>query len=201
MRQLNFCTPQALAGVVEDLELSYDVVDGTVNPMDVKTLPYTIQRQHVHREPDSESQRPRGRALGVHVHQAARLPPQSPVHGREPAEPRVRGSVPVGHLRSTMRAEHTSVPFRPRSGTRHRAHRGADDHAADVGADDRLHDGRHERSAIPRHRQGPDARLLRRPVGARAAERGPRQSVSDQRGADDVRRSRRWQPRRRRSRA
>ena len=44
MRQLNFFTPQALAGIVEDLELSYDVVDGTVNPTDVKTLPYTYNR-------------------------------------------------------------------------------------------------------------------------------------------------------------
>jgi Prokaryotic N-terminal methylation motif len=41
MRQLNFFSPQALAGVVEDLELSYDLVDGTNNPVDVKTLPYT----------------------------------------------------------------------------------------------------------------------------------------------------------------
>jgi hypothetical protein len=42
MRQLNFYSPQALAGVVEDLELSYDLVDGTVNPVDVKTLPFTL---------------------------------------------------------------------------------------------------------------------------------------------------------------
>jgi type II secretory pathway pseudopilin PulG len=42
MRQLNFWSPQALAGVVEDLDLSYDVVDGTVNPVDLKTLPATI---------------------------------------------------------------------------------------------------------------------------------------------------------------
>lgn len=41
MRQLNFFSPQALAGIVEDLELSYDLVDGTNNPVDVKTLPYT----------------------------------------------------------------------------------------------------------------------------------------------------------------
>src|SRR5262249_6207111 len=41
MRQLNFFSPQALAGIVEDLELSYDLVDGTNNPVDIKTLPYT----------------------------------------------------------------------------------------------------------------------------------------------------------------
>ena len=41
IRQLNNFTPQALAGVVEDLELSYDLVDGTVNPVHVKNLPYT----------------------------------------------------------------------------------------------------------------------------------------------------------------
>ncbi len=96
MRQLNFFTPQALAGIVEDLELSYDVVDGTVNPTDVKNLPYTLQRQHVHREPDSESQRPHRRALGIHVDQAERLPPQSPDDRCQRAEPRIRGSVQVG---------------------------------------------------------------------------------------------------------
>ena len=42
MRQLNNFAPQALAGIVEDLELSYDLVDGTVNPVDVKDLPYTL---------------------------------------------------------------------------------------------------------------------------------------------------------------
>jgi prepilin-type N-terminal cleavage/methylation domain-containing protein len=42
IRQLNNSTPQALAGIVEDLELSYDIVDGTVNPSHVKSLPYTL---------------------------------------------------------------------------------------------------------------------------------------------------------------
>ena len=42
MRQLNFGTAQALAGVVEDLQLTYDMVDGTVNPTDVTDLPVTI---------------------------------------------------------------------------------------------------------------------------------------------------------------
>jgi len=41
MRRLNQFAGQALAGVVEDLELSYDVVDGTINPTDVRDLPYT----------------------------------------------------------------------------------------------------------------------------------------------------------------
>jgi hypothetical protein len=41
MRQYNFGTPQALAGVVEDLQLSYDIVDGTVNPTAIDSLPYT----------------------------------------------------------------------------------------------------------------------------------------------------------------
>jgi hypothetical protein len=41
MRQLNHFTPQALAGVVEDLALSYDLVDGTFNPVDIPSLPYT----------------------------------------------------------------------------------------------------------------------------------------------------------------
>jgi len=41
MRQYNWATPQALAGVVEDLQLQYDIVDGTVNPTAVDDLPYT----------------------------------------------------------------------------------------------------------------------------------------------------------------
>jgi hypothetical protein len=41
MRQLNHFPPQALAGVVEDLELSYDLVDGTYNPVDIPSLPHT----------------------------------------------------------------------------------------------------------------------------------------------------------------
>jgi hypothetical protein len=41
MRQYNFGTPQALAGVVEDLQLAYDIVDGTVNPTAIDDLPYT----------------------------------------------------------------------------------------------------------------------------------------------------------------
>jgi Tfp pilus assembly protein PilW len=40
MRQFNFFPPQALAGVIEDLDLSYDLVDGTYNPVNVKSLPY-----------------------------------------------------------------------------------------------------------------------------------------------------------------
>jgi prepilin-type N-terminal cleavage/methylation domain-containing protein len=34
--------PQALAGVVEDLDLSYDLVDGTVNPTNIASMPYTL---------------------------------------------------------------------------------------------------------------------------------------------------------------
>jgi hypothetical protein len=41
MRQLNFFPPQALAGVIEDLDLSYDLFDGTNNPVEVKSLPHT----------------------------------------------------------------------------------------------------------------------------------------------------------------
>jgi hypothetical protein len=40
MRQLNHAEPQALAGVIEDLDLSYDLVDGTDNPTDIKDLPH-----------------------------------------------------------------------------------------------------------------------------------------------------------------
>jgi hypothetical protein len=41
MRAVNMFPPLALAGVIEDLELSYDLVDGTYNPTNVKTLPFT----------------------------------------------------------------------------------------------------------------------------------------------------------------
>ena len=39
-RQNNFAA-QALAGVVEDLEITYDLVDGTINPVQIESLPYT----------------------------------------------------------------------------------------------------------------------------------------------------------------
>ena len=41
VRQVNNFTPQALAGVVEDLDLTYDLVDGVNNPADIPSLPYT----------------------------------------------------------------------------------------------------------------------------------------------------------------
>lgn len=42
MRQLNFGTAQALAGVVEDLQMTYDLVDGSINPTDVTDLPLSL---------------------------------------------------------------------------------------------------------------------------------------------------------------
>jgi prepilin-type N-terminal cleavage/methylation domain-containing protein len=39
-RVVNHFTPQALAGVVEDLDLSYDLVDGVNNPVSINSLPY-----------------------------------------------------------------------------------------------------------------------------------------------------------------
>jgi Tfp pilus assembly protein PilW len=39
-RENNFAA-QALAGVVENLELTYDLVDGVVNPVQIESLPYT----------------------------------------------------------------------------------------------------------------------------------------------------------------
>jgi prepilin-type N-terminal cleavage/methylation domain-containing protein len=41
-RMVNHFAPQALAGVVEDLDLTYDLVDGAVNPTNVTSLPYTV---------------------------------------------------------------------------------------------------------------------------------------------------------------
>ena len=40
-RVVNHFTPQALAGVVEDLDLTYDLVDGVTNPTAITSLPYT----------------------------------------------------------------------------------------------------------------------------------------------------------------
>lgn len=41
VRQVNNFQPQALAGVVEDLDLTYDLVDGVNNPPEIPTLPWT----------------------------------------------------------------------------------------------------------------------------------------------------------------
>lgn len=41
VRKVNNFTPQALAGVVEDMDLSYDLVDGVNNPAEIATLPFT----------------------------------------------------------------------------------------------------------------------------------------------------------------
>ena len=42
MRALNMHPAQALAGVVEDMQLSYDLVDGTTNPANVNDVPFTV---------------------------------------------------------------------------------------------------------------------------------------------------------------
>jgi prepilin-type N-terminal cleavage/methylation domain-containing protein len=41
-RVVNHFTPQALAGVVEDIDLTYDLYDGVTNPTNVTSLPYTV---------------------------------------------------------------------------------------------------------------------------------------------------------------
>ena len=41
MRALNMYPAQALAGVVEDLQFTYDLVDGTTNPANVDDVPFT----------------------------------------------------------------------------------------------------------------------------------------------------------------
>lgn len=41
MRQVNHYTPQALAGIVEDLDVTYDLVDGINNPTNITSLPFT----------------------------------------------------------------------------------------------------------------------------------------------------------------
>ena len=40
MRVINNFPPQAMAGVVEDLQFSYDLVDGTTNPSNVQDVPF-----------------------------------------------------------------------------------------------------------------------------------------------------------------
>ena len=41
MRALNMYPATALAGVIEDLDLNYDIVDGVVNPVNISDLPHT----------------------------------------------------------------------------------------------------------------------------------------------------------------
>lgn len=41
MRVVNNFTPQALAGVIEDLDFTFDLVDGVNNPVEIPELPYT----------------------------------------------------------------------------------------------------------------------------------------------------------------
>jgi Tfp pilus assembly protein PilW len=41
VRMINHLPPQSLAGVVEDLDISYDLVDGVTNPINIKSLPFT----------------------------------------------------------------------------------------------------------------------------------------------------------------
>ena len=41
-RMQNHFGAQALAGVVEDLDITYDLVDGSVNPVNIGSLPYTL---------------------------------------------------------------------------------------------------------------------------------------------------------------
>ena len=101
MRKMNHAEAQALAGVIEDLDLSYDLVDGTQNPTNIKDLP---SRRHggrrerdLHGEPDSQGQRARRRAIGSDLGQGQRLPAQPPLDGDQPSQPGVRG--PVRHRR------------------------------------------------------------------------------------------------------
>jgi prepilin-type N-terminal cleavage/methylation domain-containing protein len=42
MKVMNNWAPQALSGVVEDLNFTYDLVDGVTNPTSVTSLPYTL---------------------------------------------------------------------------------------------------------------------------------------------------------------
>lgn len=42
MRMLNHFPPKALAGIMEDLEFTFDLVDGTVNPTNVESLPHIV---------------------------------------------------------------------------------------------------------------------------------------------------------------
>ncbi len=47
MRAVNMWPPQALAGVIEDLTLSYDLVDGVYNPTNVKDAAVHVRKQDV----------------------------------------------------------------------------------------------------------------------------------------------------------
>ena len=99
MRQYNNGTPQALAGVVEDLELSYDLVDGSVNPTAKRDLPILltgvtyspnqIRKANIHVAVRSETMSMRTKDyLDPHV------------DGRQPQESGVRRPVQVNEERT-----------------------------------------------------------------------------------------------------
>ena len=80
VRQVNDFTPQALAGVVEDIDLTYDLVDGINNPAEIPSLPYTDYPEspgHLQLEPDPEGQHPRRRPIGADLAPDPGLHPES----------------------------------------------------------------------------------------------------------------------------
>ena len=193
MRLVNHCpasttdcpyfAPQALAGIVEDLDLNYDLVDGVNNPANVPIA--AVHRRHLRRdlqlEPDSESQYPYGCAFGGRFRNRRRTTFAITCRRRSTCE-----AWPAWTVMSTN--THPSLDLPPGAAgvwrTRHR-HDHDDARAdADVGAARRIYRRRHERSAIPLHRSRPRAVVLCGQRRRGEADRRPGQPVLHHPGAD-----------------
>ena len=86
--------PQALAGVVEDLDLTYDLVDSAVNSVTKQVdVAGDDCRHHLHVEHDQDGERPRRRPVGVHFQADPGLHPEPHIDGRLGAQPGERRSL------------------------------------------------------------------------------------------------------------
>ena len=149
MRQLNFFDAQALAGVIEDLQMSYDLVDGTNNPVDIPQLPYTANNVTYTASQIRKVERARRRPFRDDQPENEGLRAQPHLDGGRHQEPGLRRSVSIGgdeHVQDDSYV--TGICKRTRSGAGHHAP-GAD---VDVGADDRPDTDGHGRPAFADHR-------------------------------------------------
>ena len=97
-RQLNFFAPQAVAGVVDDLTITYDLVDDSLNPVhpvDQTSLPVTINGKIFGANQIRKANLRVGGPVGSQVERAERLPAQYHQYRGEPAQPGVHRSVQV----------------------------------------------------------------------------------------------------------
>ena len=181
--RVNHFTPQALAGVVEDLDLTYDLVDRVNNPTNITSLPYTdaatgvtytsnqIKKVNIHVGVRSESMsKPAQDYVRNHISTAVDVRSLASVDRYD-----TRNSADTNVKRAIMRQSNergiamitTLLVLMLIS-------------ALLVG----FTDGRHERPAVPVHRSRPRPGVLRRQRRDGEAHRRPRQPVLLERGAD-----------------